>query len=274
MARKPKAVIIDHDETPSITSWDQVKDVNQASEHSMQIMTAYGDGMSYDRTRIVGEARFYMAQSAEAMLEAGKRLVILKEHEAHGEFEGILRDQIGIPERTAQRMMQSAIKYLSPKLQSKAPALALLGKTKLLELMTEDDDQLASLAEGGTVAGMTLDDIDRMSARELRTALRKAREDVEDTQRVIADKNKKIDSQAKQINRIKKMPPDELAAQLRTEITAMQSTIEHDMRVNLFNGIMELVNQDTAHMDFVKTQIDLLENAVQFLRENLGAEWE
>jgi hypothetical protein len=271
MARKPKAVIIDHDETPSITSWDQVKDANQASEHSQQIMVAYGDNLPYDRTRIVGEARFYAGQSAEAMLEFGKRLVILKEHEPHGDFLHILDSQIGMAPRTAQHIMQAAIKYSSPKTK----ALSHLSKSKLFELMTEDDEQLAELADGGTVAGMTLDDIEKMPVSELRKALRKAREDVEDTQRVIADKNKKIDSQAKQINRIKKMPADELAAQLRTEITSLQSSIEHDLRVNFLNGLMELLNQDDAsHLDFVKSQINLLENAMQFLRENIGAEWE
>lgn len=105
-----------------------------------------------------------MAQSAEAMLEAAKRLTILKECEPHGEFESIVRDALGIPERTAQRLMQASIKYMSPQLSAKAPALALLGKTKLFELMTEDDDVLSELADGGTIAGMTLDDIDRYLA--------------------------------------------------------------------------------------------------------------
>ncbi len=35
-------------------------------------MARFGDGLPYERERIVHEARFYMAQSAEAMLEAGR----------------------------------------------------------------------------------------------------------------------------------------------------------------------------------------------------------
>ena len=45
-----------------------------------------GDHQQYDCERIVQETRFYLSQSAEAMLEVGKRLVILKKHEGHGEF--------------------------------------------------------------------------------------------------------------------------------------------------------------------------------------------
>ncbi len=89
-------------------------------------------------------------------------------------------------------MMQASTKYLSPALKPNVPTLAHLGKAKLFELMTEDDEELAELADGGTVAGLTLDDVDRMSVRELRRALREARETNAAQQRVLADKNEKL----------------------------------------------------------------------------------
>ncbi|MGS6312847.1 DUF3102 domain-containing protein, partial [Enterobacter hormaechei] len=146
--------------------------LNAMTEHRIEIMQQFGDGLPYERDRIVHETRFYMAQSAEAMLEAGKRLVILKENEPHGDFIEIVESQLSLPKRTAQVMMQASLKYLSPKLESKAQPLALLGKTKLIELITEHVDDLVELADGGTVAGMTLDDIESMTSRELKPALR------------------------------------------------------------------------------------------------------
>ena len=74
--------------------------LNAMTEHRLEIMQQFGDGLPYERDRIVHETRFYMAQSAEAMLEAGRRLTILKECEPHGEFEAIVREELGIPERT------------------------------------------------------------------------------------------------------------------------------------------------------------------------------
>ncbi len=56
--------------------------------------------------------------------------------------------------------------------------------------MTEDDEDLVELADGGTIAGMSLDDIDRMTSRELKAALREARETNAAQQRVLADKTK------------------------------------------------------------------------------------
>ncbi|EAQ7642157.1 DUF3102 domain-containing protein [Salmonella enterica] len=167
-------------------------ELNEIAQHRMAIMEQFGEGLPYERTRIVHEARFYMAQSAEAMLEAGKRLVILKENEAHGDFIEIVESQLGLHERAAQRMMKASLKYMSPKLESKATALSVLGKTKLFELMTENDEELAELAEGGTVAGMTLDDIDRMTSRELRKALRESKEDLAASRKLNAEKSHEI----------------------------------------------------------------------------------
>ncbi|EGR7452879.1 DUF3102 domain-containing protein [Salmonella enterica] len=167
-------------------------ELNEITQHRMEIMEQFGEGLPYERTRIVHEARFYMAQSAEAMLEAGKRLVILKENEPHGDFTRIITEELDLSDRTAQVMMKASIKYLSPKLESKAQTFAGLGKSKLFELMTEDDEDLAELAEGGTVAGLALDDIDRMSVRELRKALRESKEDLAASRQLNNEKSQEI----------------------------------------------------------------------------------
>lgn len=56
--------------------------------------------------------------------------------------------------------------------------------------MVLDNEELDELADGGTVVNLTLDDVDRMSVRELRQALREARETNAAQQRVLADKTK------------------------------------------------------------------------------------
>jgi|GEM_PF-175433 len=203
--------------TPNATTAPLVVHVNdeagsaaldEAGAHQAHIALRFDGGLPYDRSRVVNEARFYMAQSAEAMLEAGKRLIVLKENEPHGVVEDIFRDQLGIPERTAQRMMQASLKFMSPQMQAKAPALALLGKTKLFELLTEDDEDLASLADGGTLAGKTLDQFDRMTTREMKAALRKAQQDrqqdAEATQRAVKSRDADVAAKQAQIDRLQR----------------------------------------------------------------------
>ena len=248
--------------------------LNAMSEHRLEIMQQFGDGLPYERDRIVHETRFYMAQSAEAMLEAGKRLVILKENEPHGDFIDIVESQLSLSKRTAQVMMQASLKYLSPKLEPKAQALALLGKTKLFELMTEDDEDLVELADGGTIAGMSLDDIDRMTSRELKAALREARETNAAQQRVLADKNEKIDSLSTKLekkSRIQPPKPDEEVKKLRAEVTTLAVEAESAITVRLGSSFETLSAYCAENMidtpkDFMAGLVCELESAIRNLR--------
>ncbi|HMN55613.1 MAG TPA: DUF3102 domain-containing protein [Ottowia sp.] len=170
-------------------------------QQAREVAERYGDGEPYDRRRLVDEARFFLGSAAEAMLELGKRLVQIKENEPHGDFERIVTDQLGLALRSARRIMQASVKYLSPALASKRPALAVLGKTKLFDLALEDDDDLSELAEGGTLAGLNLDEMQSMSHRELRAALAEARKDKTAKDKVITEKNAKIDKLSEQLHR-------------------------------------------------------------------------
>jgi len=248
--------------------------LNAMTEHRLEIMQQFGDGLPYERDRIVHETRFYMAQSAEAMLEAGKRLVILKENEPHGDFIDIVESQLSLSKRTAQVMMQASLKYLSPKLEPKAQALALLGKTKLFELMTEDDEDLVELADGGTIAGMSLDDIDRMTSRELKAALREARETNAAQQRVLADKNEKIDSLSTKLekkSRIQPPKPDEEVKKMRAEVTALAVEAESAIAVRLSSAFETLCAYCAENMidtprDFMAGLVCQLESTARSLR--------
>ncbi|HDS4024970.1 TPA: DUF3102 domain-containing protein [Klebsiella aerogenes] len=249
--------------------------LNAMTEHRLEIMQQFGDGLPYERDRIVHETRFYMAQSAEAMLEAGKRLVILKENEPHGDFINILENDLGLEPRVARRMMQASVKFLGNGDQnSKRTALTVLGKTKLYELMVLDDEELDALADGGTVAGATLDDIDRMTSRELKAALREARETNAAQQRVLADKNEKIDSLSTKLekkSRIQPPKPDEEVKKLRAEVTALAVEAESAIAVRLSSAFETLCAYCAENMidtprDFMAGLVCQLESAARSLR--------
>ena len=93
-------------------------------------------------------------------------------------------------------MMQAAARFLGPKLIEKRQTFAVLGKAGLFELMSEDDGELAELAEGGTVAGLSLDDIDTMSVREVRAALRECASRARPRIALLATKNEQLDKLA------------------------------------------------------------------------------
>lgn len=178
----------------------------------------FGDGQLYDRARLVNECRFYIQQTGQALLELGRRLVLLKEHEEHGSFQESLR-AIGIEPRFARRAMQASIKF-DPK--RAAPPVLALGQTKLIELLVLDDDEIETLSTGGTVADLSLDDIDRMSTRELRDALRKERDERAEDQTVheqlLTSKNEKIDELAERLARREGADVDTSYAEIQKEL--------------------------------------------------------
>jgi hypothetical protein len=120
--------------------------------------------MGYEGPLTVGaledEIRFYQRRTVEAILETGKRLLMLREVlppgnsqiGKNGEFEARL-EFLGFSKSLNLSILSTQVKSASA----------------FLELITHDDDVLESLKD--------MDDIDRMSASQLRSTLRQAKED-------------------------------------------------------------------------------------------------
>ncbi len=171
----------------------------QIAHQMRQVDEAYADGMAYHKERVESEAKFYMGQSAQAMFELGKRLLLLKEHEPHGEFLNSLQ-RVGIPQQSARRIMQATTKV------SNRSTLSDLTPSKIYELSMLDDEVLDELEQGRSVAGLRLDEVDRMTTRELRAEVRKLkekqREERETHEQLLAGKDKKINEYERDLKQI------------------------------------------------------------------------
>lgn len=152
----------------------------------------FGDGLKFDAGRIENEVRFFVAQASTSIFEAGRRLVLLKEHHAHGDWMECL-GRLDMAPRAAQRLIQLAVRFQLPN-ASTSTHFEKLGKSKLIELTVLDDEEIKELAKGGTVLDLTLDEVDRMSVSELRRALREATEEKTAKDRLLAEKNEKLDA--------------------------------------------------------------------------------
>ncbi len=186
------------------------------------------------------EIRFYQRRSVEALLECGKRLLLLREMTPHGDFMERV-DALGFSDRTANRFMQAAAKT------AKSANLANLSAqvknaSAFLELVTHDDDaDLERLAE--------LDDIDRMSASQLRAALREIKEEAKAKDQLLEDKNKRIDKLHAAQQRIQSAPPDEVLADLRREATAITTETEGMVLGRLRAALEALQSHGREHAD-------------------------
>jgi len=152
---------------------------NQVAMHSLMVMEQWGNGEVYNEDRWIERGRQAVRQTMEGMFELGRALIVLKEHTEHGRFSDIVQKEFGVDKSAAARLMNATRRFATPQMQKAAPKLMELGKSKLLELLVEEDETLTELADGGEVNGMTLDDVDRMTVRELRAALRESRDTAE-----------------------------------------------------------------------------------------------
>ena len=139
-----------------------------------------------------------LTTSANSMLSAGCRLLRLKEHEGHGRFRKALED-LGVGRGTANRLMNTAMKFVSDNGSVKYPRLMQQSVSKIYELALLDDDNLKDLDEGKSVAEIEVDEIDRMTVRDLRKKIREARKEREALENVIKSKSEKLDELEKEI---------------------------------------------------------------------------
>lgn len=188
--------------------------------------------------------RQQMRRTAEACLEMGRMLLLLKESLAHGEFEPRL-EALGMSPRAARKFMQSAFKFAN------RPTSAVLTKAvgtqnKLLELLVLDDEEVAELADGKSVRGVALDKIACMSVMELREAFRESEERHEAKDKLIEQKNAKID---KLLTGKKFKPSPDAIAQTEAEqaqLTALDETTQRAgvVFVELANVVAAIMRPD------------------------------
>lgn len=116
-------------------------------------------------------ARAAKGRLGMAILEFGAYMLLLKEGCEHGTFGKVLAE-LEMDERSARYYMAASRRLA--KRQTSA-VLESLGFGKIVELLPLNDEQIDELAEAGATGELALDDVARMSVRELRSAVRKER---------------------------------------------------------------------------------------------------
>ncbi|MFW1840026.1 DUF3102 domain-containing protein [Acinetobacter gyllenbergii] len=210
--------------------------------------------LGYEGALTVGaledEIRFYQQRSVEAVLELGKRLLILKEITPHGEFKQ-RTEMLGFSSRMAQKFMSAVLKF------SKANSSSLLAKagsqTKILELVILDDDEIDVIEQGGSIGEVSLDSIETMSVRELKKALREAKADAENKAQSLQTKDQIIQKKDQKINELdekvtKAYSPPEIQKREATEAEQLRQQALQLMQKAVLT-FLDAANQFNADMN-------------------------
>lgn len=234
-----------YDNVTVITENTVNNDLNQHAQNLGLLATQLG----YKGVLTVGALedgiRFYQQRTVEACLELGKLLLLLKEMTPHGDFKQRIA-LLNIHERTAQRFMSASLKF------SKTDNLSLLkavgNQSKLLELLVLDDEEVIELNETGSIGDITLDEIETMTASELRKALRDAKADNSAKDNIIKKKDEKLNELDAEL--VKLQSPAQIQARAESEQQQLaqsaleriqQATLSLYKNVNVFSNEMQTI---------------------------------
>lgn len=173
------------------------------------------EGEEYNLHVCMMKSRECIKQAKSALTALGRQLILIKNHEPHGNFMSAVED-LGLDIRFANRLMAGARWNVQD-----SERIEKLGKSKFLELTILDDKEAEALADGKEIEGIgTLDDIAKMSVKELRSALRaekKKREDEREAQEEAINQKEKKLNELEQELRYRQPPTKEDLAQAKLD---------------------------------------------------------
>lgn len=158
----------------------------------------YAEGKKFDLERITFEVRFLAVVNTQAVIELGKRFIWVKEELKQGEFLKWL-EEVGFARRTASRYMMIADRLAN----SKWATVAHLPLSKVYALLGLPDEDLEEFESRGSILGKSRDEIEQMSATELREKVRRQREQIKKGQEQLRVKSERLSD-------ILNRPPDKL----------------------------------------------------------------
>lgn len=211
------------------------------------------------------------ATLARAIFFHGSALLLLHEATRHGDWVQRL-GQMPFSQRTAYNYMTIALKFKDAKTRE---ALANLGPMKLLELAALDDGEIEAFTAGQSVRGITLDETEKMSHKELRTALRDLKAEHQAGEEVRADLSKKLTKLQTQAKRIQAQEPDDVLAELSKEANSLVMDAVGLLKGNVRQALEALAQhkatQGDAAVDVLMAgMVGQLQAEITLLRETHG----
>ena len=264
--------VITDENTPDIQT--MVEAVNyldkmevEAAENVKALALEIGYEGSLSKKDLMMGIKSAMRRSVESALEAGQRLLILKEITPHGQFSKELEKE-EINERVARRFMAATLKF--SKRTSKSVLDAAGTQTKMLELIVLDDSEVDALADGETVRGLTLDDIEKMSVSELKKALRASREETQLKIDIIKQKESKLNEQDEELVRIKRdaarLPFTDWPASFAGYFAYLEEN-RHELKRRI--AMLEIIRSDAFKIEPQPGEEVMLEQAQKALADEL-----
>lgn len=223
---------------------------------------------STDPAVLENSARDAIKRIGMAIFELGGYLLLLKEGCVHGEFLAAL-DRLGVTPRSAQRYMSICQRFANTTTSSH---LEKLGFSKMAELLPLDDDQVDDLVGEGQTGELSLDDVARMSVKQLRAAVRKERAEAAKQKNQVERLTTVNTELHEEARLVKRLPANEVLAKTKKEATGLQSETLGLVRGGLRQALLKLneLGGDASHTAFMASLLGAVYVELDALRDEFG----
>lgn len=221
---------------------------------------------SLHREALVDGARNSRERLGQAIFSYGAYLLLLRAGSEHGSFIATLAE-LGIEAREAQKYMQITRRMGNA---STSAHFEKLGYSKITELLPLDDEQIDELVDSGTTGELALDDVARMSVKELRAAVRKERQE-STKQKSRAERQEAVNAELhEEVRLIKHLPPDEELVRVQKEAVEIQAELQGMLQGRLRQALIALNNSDPDQSLFMGGMVGQLMSDLTMLRDEFS----
>lgn len=140
------------------------------------------------------EINFYLNQTAQNIIEVGKRLTQAKSQIPHGQWQIWLADNFNLTERTAQRFMKCADRF------SKTTSMSDLNSTQMIELLALPEGETENFISEKKSAGTP---VEEMTIKTLREEVAKFKADYETEKAKVENLFVKLEEERETHNKIR-----------------------------------------------------------------------
>lgn len=140
-----------------------------AEKKKYRALAMFADGLPWDKDRYIRKTQEALETHFQSGIEAGKRLIVLKEMLPHGAYVQAL-EHIGIKRTSAWNYMKVAERFCG----FDSDIAAELGVTKLYALLKAPEEELQKIEENGSFLDIDKETLVAISTRELERRIKEA----------------------------------------------------------------------------------------------------
>lgn len=221
---------------------------------------------STDPAVLENSAKDAIRRIGAGIFELGGYLLMLRQACPHGHFLPTL-ERLGVGVSAAGRYMAVSRRFAN---SATSRNLQSLGMSRLVELLPLDDEQLEDLSELGQTGELDLDDLGSMSVKELRLAVRKARQE-SDKFKARAERQEAVNAELhEEVRLIKRLPPDEELVRVQKEAAEIQAELQGMLQGRLRQALIALNNSEPDQSLFMGGMVGQLMSDLTMLRDEFN----